>query len=247
VIEQLERDGIRVQPFTTINTRKAKAIDALALAFERGEIRIPNDPVLVSGLLAYQTTTGGRDSDLHTMIAMATGARRGELLALKWADIDGLRGILSFTKSLEETARDCASRKRRASGRAGSKSDRPRLRLCGSSKSARSNIGASLVPDYTGDLVFCQPDGSYLIPHLVSQTIVRRLRRAGDQECITPRSATHAHASHLLSNGVPLPAVSARLGHADVNVTARIYSHMLPDDDERAADAWESVMNTPIQ
>jgi integrase len=48
-------------------------------------------------------------------------------------------------------------------------------------------------------------------------------------------SLRHPHASNLLSRGVPLPAVSARLGHADPTITARIYSHALPDDDRRAA------------
>ena len=54
IIEQLTRDGLRIQPFTTANASKAQAIEALALAFERGDIRIPNDPVLVSELVAYQ-------------------------------------------------------------------------------------------------------------------------------------------------------------------------------------------------
>jgi hypothetical protein len=54
VIEQLTRDGLRIQPFTTTNASKAQAIEALALAFERSDIRIPNDPVLVSELVAYQ-------------------------------------------------------------------------------------------------------------------------------------------------------------------------------------------------
>jgi len=50
----------------------------------------------------------------------------------------------------------------------------------------------------------------------------------------------------LLSRGGPLPAVSARLGHADVNVTARVYSYALPADDQRAADAWASL-DIPVQ
>jgi integrase len=57
----------------------------------------------------------------------------------------------------------------------------------------------------------------------------------------------HTHASNLLSNGVPLPAVSARIGHADVNVTARIYSHALPGDDQRAADTWDAIIEGPVQ
>jgi integrase len=51
----------------------------------------------------------------------------------------------------------------------------------------------------------------------------------------------HTHASHLLSRGVPLTAVSARLGHADANITARIYAHALETDDKRAADTWVSI------
>lgn len=52
----------------------------------------------------------------------------------------------------------------------------------------------------------------------------------------------HTHASNLLSQGVPLSTGSVRLGHADANVTARIYSHALPDDDARAVDAWETII-----
>jgi integrase len=55
-------------------------------------------------------------------------------------------------------------------------------------------------------------------------------------------SLRHSHATNLLPRGVPLPAVSARLGHADVNITARIYAHALPDHDRRAADTWDSVV-----
>ena len=95
-------------------------------------------------------------------------------------------------------------------------------------------------------LIFCQPDGNYHEPDLVSQVIVRRMRWAG----ITGASfhtLRHTHASNLLSRGVPLPAVSARLGHADANVTARVYSHALPADDQRAADVWDSIIDAKVQ
>jgi phage terminase large subunit-like protein len=54
IIEQLSRDGLAMQPFTTTHASKAQAIEALALAFERGDIRILNDAVLVGELVAYQ-------------------------------------------------------------------------------------------------------------------------------------------------------------------------------------------------
>ena len=71
--------------------------------------------------------------------------------------------------------------------------------------------------------------------------MIRRLRKAGIK-CGSFHSLRHTLASILLSKGVPLPAVSARLGHSDVNITARIYAHAIPDDDRRAADAWDAVL-----
>jgi len=60
-------------------------------------------------------------------------------------------------------------------------------------------------------------------------------------------SLRHSHASNLLSRGVPLPAVSVRLGHSDTNVTARIYAHALPADDQRAADVWDEFVTKSVQ
>ena len=85
IIEQLNRDGLRIQPFTTTNASKAQAIEALALAFERGDIRILNDPVLVSELVAYQAerlasgllrygAPGGQHDDTVMALAIAWSA-----------------------------------------------------------------------------------------------------------------------------------------------------------------------------
>lgn len=82
VIEQLARDRLKVKPFLTTNASKTEAVEALALAFERGEIRIPNDPALIgelqafeanplpSGLMRYGAPSGGHD-DLVMALAIA--------------------------------------------------------------------------------------------------------------------------------------------------------------------------------
>lgn len=54
LIEQLQRQGYPVQPFQTTNASKAELVDALALAFERQEIRILNDPALIGELQAFE-------------------------------------------------------------------------------------------------------------------------------------------------------------------------------------------------
>jgi integrase len=180
-------------------------------------------------------------------VAFATGARRGELLALQWTDMDWVSGILTISKSLEQTA-------------AGLRIKCPKngkTRLCQLPKSAI--VALQFLHDqqkeqrrlFLGDyqdkgLIFCQPDGSFYEPDLISQVIVRRLNKAGIKDA-SLHSLRHTHTSHLLSKGVPLPAVSARLGHANPNVTARIYSHLVAGDDQRAADVWDSVIDGKVQ
>jgi hypothetical protein len=79
---------MRIEPFTTTNASKAQTIDALAMAFERGDIRILNDAVLVSELVAYQAQplpSGlmryGAPSGQHDDCVMA--------LAIAWTSVAG--------------------------------------------------------------------------------------------------------------------------------------------------------------
>ena len=88
IMEQLTRDGLRVRLFTTTNASKMEAIEALALAFERGDLRILNDPVLIHELLAYQAELSpsglrryGAPSGQHDDCVMA--------LAIAWSPISG--------------------------------------------------------------------------------------------------------------------------------------------------------------
>lgn len=55
LIEQLQRDGYPVHGFTTTNATKAKVVEGLALAFERQEITIPDDQILIAELEAFES------------------------------------------------------------------------------------------------------------------------------------------------------------------------------------------------
>ena len=57
------------------------------------------------------------------------------------------------------------------------------------------------------------------------------------------QSLRHSHCSHLLASGVPLPAVSARLGHGSIRTTQEIYSHMIHVQDDEATRKWEEFQN----
>lgn len=85
--EELARDGLPLRPFTTTNATKAKAIEALALAFENGSIKIIPDDVLIGELQAYeceQTASGlpkyGAPSGMHDDCVMSA--------ALAWSRME---------------------------------------------------------------------------------------------------------------------------------------------------------------
>jgi site-specific recombinase XerD len=70
--------------------------------------------------------------------------------------------------------------------------------------------------------------------------LFRRLKLPKGASLTSPK---HSHCSHLLASGVPLPAVSARLGHGSIRTTQEIYSHVIHGQDDLAAEAWEKFQN----
>ena len=70
----------------------------------------------------------------------------------------------------------------------------------------------------------------------------RRLAKRAGLSNVSLHTLRHSHGSQLLAEGVPLPVVSRRLGHANVHVTATIYSHALPQDELAASDIWSAAM-----
>jgi integrase len=179
-------------------------------------------------------------------VALASGARRGELLALQWTDIDWASRKLGVNKSLEQTAAGLRVKS--------TKSKKPRqFQLSQGAIAALQFLRDQQLEHrrlFGGDyhdngVIFAAPNGEHLQPDLISQTIVRRLRKAGIQNA-SLHSLRHSNATNLLSKGVPVSVVSARLGHADPSITNRIYNHALPADDQRAADEWDEIIG-PVQ
>ena len=96
IIEQLQRDGLPVMGFNTTNATKAAAIEALALAFERGDITILNDQTTVAELQAYEmdrTPSGmvkyGAPEGMHDDTVMA--------LALAWQGVEDSGPLLLWS------------------------------------------------------------------------------------------------------------------------------------------------------
>jgi integrase len=209
-----------------------KVLKREATVLETGQISTFLDGARAAGVYEF------------TMLSVSTGARRGELLALTWADVDFVGRVLRLSKSLEQT-------------RAGlrvkcTKGGKPReislpkssIEMLRNHRAAQSENRRMYGPDYRDDLnlVFATPEGDYLKPDSMTSKICLLATKAG-LDGASLHTLRHSHGSQLLSQGVSLPAVSKRLGHSSVYVTATIYAHALSADEVAAADVWDVIQS----
>jgi integrase len=174
------------------------------------------------------------------VLAVHTGLRQGELLSLKWEDIDLESSVLRVRRTLssgEFTAPKTA--KSRRSVRLSATAVEALKR-----HSARQADEMTRVRDLYRDqgLVFASEIGTPLNRHNVSRRSFKPLlKRAGLPE-IRFHDLRHTAATLLLSKNVNPKVVSEMLGHSTVAVTLDVYSHLLPIMQESAATAMEDAL-----
>ena len=106
----------------------------------------------------------------------------------------------------------------------------------------RAHFGSAYRADL--DLVFATPEGDPFKPDSVSSSVSAICRRLKLPSGVSLHALRHSHGSQLLAGGVPIPEVSARLGHANANVTLAVYAHEIPGRSD-AARVWEEMQPTP--
>lgn len=173
----------------------------------------------------------------------ASGARRGELLSLTWANIDLATGMMTISKSLEQTKKGLRVKETKGRRIRRLKLPDDAIEALNRVRQQQAENRKMFGPDYRGDLdlVFCHPDGSFVRPDTVTKAVRRLAKKAGFKG-VSLHTLRHSHGSQLLSAGVPLPTVSKRLGHSNPQVTATVYAHALPADELAAAQIWQEAM-----
>lgn len=177
------------------------------------------------------------------LLALSTGLRRGELLGLRWRDLDldgrtlSVRQCVNVHKGgpILEAPKTAAARRlvRLPEEAVAALRDHRRRQV-----EHRLALG-ELWHDH--DLVFCTAEGKPIHPSNVDRSYVRLVRRAGVPR-IRFHDLRHTHATWLLAAGQPVKVVSERLGHARVSITLDTYAHVLPDMQEGAVVALGSVL-----
>jgi len=170
-----------------------------------------------------------RDTWLKEMIrvAVGTGLRRGELLNLRWGDVDLESGRLVVRNRDGFTAKNGRERTVPLRGDA-----LETLRAMKEERPNQSEIGT-----LDNDPVFVDANDEVPKPDRVSKRFKFFVRKAGlsDQEELSFHSCRHTTGSWLSMQGVPLRVISEILGHSSTQVTEK-YSHLSPDVMDRAME-----------
>jgi integrase len=189
--------------------------------------------------LVFTSATGPWCLRTFLQFCAATGARRGELLALRWSDLQDGRAII--TRSLTQTRQVLEFK--------GTKTERPRdvkvpesvLAVLEMHRKRQDEFRQQYGADYRADLdlIFANPDGAPLRPNSISAVVSLLFRRLNLPKGASLHSLRHSHGSHLVADGVPLPVVAERLGHSSIRTTVDVYAHALRGQDDDAARRWD--------
>lgn len=169
-------------------------------------------------------------------LALATGLRRGELLALHWKNVDLGRGSLTVTQALEQTRKGLRFKEPKTKRSRRTIALSPAVvEILQEHKVAQleERMKLGLGKNESG-LVFTNLDGTVVNPLSLTQQFANLVKRAGITK-VTFHGLRHAHFTNLLSEGVHPKVASERAGHASVAITMDLYSHVIPGLQEEAA------------
>lgn len=187
---------------------------------------------------AFDLLRAARSERLHALFVLAvmSGLRLGELLGLKWSDVDFEAARISVQRSLlEQGGRLQEGEPKTAAGKRSIKV--PPLAL----HALREHKKRMLLEGNPGPSVFCNTRGGpYRRSNFYGQFFKPLLKKAGlpDHRFHDLR---HTAASLMLSQGIQAKVVQETLGHSRIGLTLDTYSHVLPSMQDEAATRMESL------
>ncbi|MCZ6609361.1 MAG: site-specific integrase [Alphaproteobacteria bacterium] len=206
--------------------------------------------ILTAGEIS-ETLARMKGHSLYPIIALAigTGARRGEIAALRWVDINLDGAAMRIERSLEQTKGALRVKlPKTAAGRrtvslpafaVAALRDHRRQQL-----ELRLQLGlGTLPPDFP---VFGNHEGDWPKPYSISDRWRDAVRNRKLPK-VTFHGLRHSHASALIAAGLDVVTVSRRLGHASPALTLGTYSHLFKNNDAEAAAAIDAALGGNIE
>ncbi|MBZ5753033.1 site-specific integrase [Metabacillus rhizolycopersici] len=175
------------------------------------------------------------------LIAIYTGMRQGEILGLRWKDIDFEQHTIFVRQTLTQNAEIKAGAKNEASIRSIHIPDK----LVNELKIYRKQVvQEKLVHGQSyndNDLVVCTRAGKPMIPRNFRKEFYNLIEKI-DLPKIRFHDLRHTHATILIQQNVNVKLISERLGHADIETTLNTYSHVLPDMQKSVSDKLDKII-----
>jgi len=181
------------------------------------------------------------------LIALATGMRRGVILALRWRNISSNSGIVRIVESLEQTKAGLRFK--------APKTDRTRSVVLPSfaveelSRLKREQAEELLrlgVRQDGSTLLCARPDGEPMPPRSLSHEFAKVASLVKDIPRVRFHDLRHSHATQLLLAGVHPKVAQERLGHSSISVTLDLYSHVTETMQEDAAAKLDMAFRNAI-
>jgi len=176
------------------------------------------------------------------LVATFTGLRRGELLGLRWQDVDLEHGTVTVCQAAQYVKGQGVIFRQPKTNKS-----RRTISLPATAVEALKAHAAAQADEmdvvgegYTDQgLVFANADGSPMRPDALSQAWCRF--RVKQSLKVRLHGLRHTHATLMLKANVPLKVVSKRLGHSTAKLTLDTYMHVLEDMDAAAAESFEGL------
>lgn len=207
-----------------------------------------NDIVIVQDVPDLLSKLSGTRLHIQAMLALFTGMRLGEILALRWNRVHLDRKVAEVREALEQTKAH-GVRFKLPKSKAGRRDiTLPDILvdvLREHRKAAlelRMQLGAGKLPDDA--LLFATIEGGGpLSPNAISAAWAD-FAESIKMPDVTFHALRHTHASQLIDQDVDIVTISKRLGHSKPDITLRIYAHLFRKDDSKAAAAISTVFGS---
>ncbi len=160
-------------------------------------------------------------------IAFFTGMRRGEICALKWSDIDG--DIIHVRRNLVQKINggDMETPTKSTTSMRDLQMPQPLIKILKEHRARHEKMEG-----FSEDFRIC--GGTRCVRTTTTDFRNKKYSQGAGLERIRVHDFRHSHASLLANNGINIQEIARRLGHADIEVTWKVYAHLYPREEERA-------------
>lgn len=161
--------------------------------------------------------------------AIATGMRRGELLALTWNDIDFDRKLIRVNKSLNH-------------GRAEETKTKNSVRNVAIPENLISVLKDWKQKAPKSHIIFYNSTGGYLDPNNMAKRFFKPCLKLAGVKDIRFHDLRHTYASLMISKHIPIKFIQQQMGHSSIQVTLDKYGHLMPELYEIGGNAMNDVV-----